>query len=220
VDELDELEDIPRSAVAMQPAPQDIAGRETLQGLSRIQKEELNIEKNEKAIDRAASVYYPQLAISSSYGQNYGPNDDSHLNSGDWENQEVWQAGLTLKWNIFDFGATRAAIQKSRLAARQARLNRLQTELDLKKNLLEATARINTAIADYTSARAEAAMTRETEAIEQVRFDQGAADIVDLLTTKARNRLAQSRLIDSGYTYLSNRYYLDYLLEQGGKEEQ
>jgi len=220
VDELDKLEDIPISGKTMQPAPQDIAGRETLQTLSRIRKEELNIEKNEKAIDRAASVYYPQLAISSSYGQNYGPNDDSHLNSGDWENQEVWQAGLTLKWNIFDFGSTRAAIQKSRLAARQARLNRLQTELDLKKNLLEATARINTAISDYTSARAEAAMTRETEAIEQVRFDQGAADIVDLLTTKARNRLAQSRLIDSGYTYLSNRYYLDYLLEQGGKEEQ
>jgi outer membrane protein TolC len=215
VEELDELEDVPLSGKTMQPAPRDIAGKQTLENLARIRKEELNIEKNDKAIDRAASVYYPQLAISSSYGQNYGPNDGSHINSGDWENQEVWQAGLTLKWNIFDFGATRAAIQKSRLAARQSRLARQQTELDLKKNLLEAAARINTAIANYNSARAEAAMTRETEAIEQVRFDQGAADIVDLLTTKARNRLARSRLIDSGYTYLSNRYYLDYLLEQG-----
>ncbi len=220
VDTLGELDDIPISATTMQTAATDIADTADLQQLNRIRKEELNIEKSKKSIDKATSVYYPQLAANASYGQNFGPNDDSHSNSGDWQNREVWQAGLSLKWNIFDFGSTRAAIQKARLAERQARLTRLQTELDLKKNLREAVARINTAIADYTSARAEADMTRETEVIEQIRFDQGAADIVDLLTTKARNRMAQSRVIDSGYTYLSNRYYLDYLLEQGGEDVQ
>jgi len=215
VQELEELEDIPLSPKSMEPAGEDISSWEKLKELARIKKEDLNIEKNKKAIDKAKSIYFPQIAVSASYGQNYGPNDDSHLNSGDWENQEVWQTALTLKWTIFDFGASQAEIQKSRLAERQSRLARQQTELDLKKNLLEAVSRINTAISDYKSAVAEAAMTRETETIEQVRFDQGAADIVDLLTTKARNRLAQSRLIDSGYKYLSNRFYLDYLLEQG-----
>jgi predicted transcriptional regulator len=58
-------------------------------------------------------------------------------------------------------------------------------------------------------------MTRETEAIEQVRYDQGAADINDLLYAKARNQLALSRLIAAGYSYTNARFYLDYLLEQG-----
>ena len=48
---------------------------------------------------------YPQIVLNAAYGQNFGPNDGRHQNSGDWENQEVWQAGLNLKWNIFDFGS-------------------------------------------------------------------------------------------------------------------
>jgi len=221
VDNLEELADIPVKASAMRASgAESIMEAENLQGLTRVKKEQLNMEKADRLVEQAKSTYYPQLNASGAYGRNYGPNDDSHSNRGDWQDQEVWQAGVNLTWNIFDFGSAKTQVQKARLAARQARLARQETELALKKNLLEATEKINTAISDYKSALAETKMTEETEAIEQVRFDQGASDITDLLLAKSRHRLARGRLIDAGYRYLSNRYYLEYLLEQGGKQEQ
>jgi outer membrane protein TolC len=96
-------------------------------------------------------------------------------------------------------------------------LQRRKTELELRRSLREAVTKINTAKTEFNSAKAELAMTRETEAIEQVRFKQGAADINDLLYAEARNQLALSRFINAGYGFMVSRFYLDYLLESGEK---
>lgn len=186
-----------------------------LTGLERLKATRLNIDKNSKLVKKASGALYPQIVLNAAYGQNFGPNDGRHQNSGDWENQEVWQAGLNLKWNIFDFGSNRALVQKAKIAERQSQYEQTKTELELKRALKEATTKINTAVTDYNSAKAELAMTRETETIEQVRFTQGAADINDLLYAKARNLLAESRFIDAAYSYKTARFYLDYLLEKG-----
>ncbi len=75
--------------------------------------------------------------------------------------------------------------------------------------------KVNSALSDYQTRLSEVTLTREAEKIEQVRFDQGAVDINDLLYTKARNLLAESRFISAGYSCQIARFYLDYLLEQG-----
>ena len=186
-----------------------------LAGLERLKATRLNIDKNSKLVKKASGALYPQIVLNAAYGQNFGPNDGRHQNSGDWENQEVWQAGLNLKWNIFDFGSNRALVQKAKIAERQSQYEQTKTELELKRALKEATTKINTAVTDYNSAKAELTMTRETETIEQVRFAQGAADINDLLYAKARNLLAESRFINAAYSYKTAHFYLDYLLENG-----
>ena len=94
-------------------------------------------------------------------------------------------------------------------------MEKLKTALDLKKSLVEATAKIRTAVDEYKSATAEQRMTAETETIEQVRFDNGAINVNDLLYAKARNHQALSRLISAEYTCLSAQFYLDYVLENG-----
>jgi hypothetical protein len=71
------------------------------------------------------------------------------------------------------------------------------------------------AIDEFHSAETELALTRETEIIEQTRFDKGATDLNDLLYAKARNQLALSRSITVRYTYQNACFYLDYLLENG-----
>jgi outer membrane protein TolC len=98
---------------------------------------------------------------------------------------------------------------------RQSRYEKTKIELELKRSVLEAVTRINTAVTDYESARNEYALTRKTESIEQIRYDQGVGDINDLLYAKGRDQLARSRFISAGYGYVSARFYLDYLLEQG-----
>ncbi len=209
--------------VAAGPTPPDLPAATApapnrLQHLARLRSARLAAEKEETLARKAESVLYPQVLLTSAYGQNFGPNDQSNIYSGEWNSEQVWQAGLTLRWNIFDFGSSRARIRQAKIAARRSRYQEQATKLSLRNNLQEAVARINTAISDHSAARAELALTRETVAIEQVRFDQGAADINDLLTARARNRLAQSRAIDAGFRYRTARYYLDYLLEQGEQQ--
>lgn len=94
-------------------------------------------------------------------------------------------------------------------------MEKLKTALDLKKSLVEATAKIRTAVDEYRSARVEQGMTGETQTIEQVRFDNGVINVNDLLYAKARNQQAMSRLISAEYACLSAQFYLDYLLEDG-----
>ena len=183
--------------------------------LQRLRGPRLATLKNAKLIDKTEGVFYPRVVFNSSYGQNFGPNDSHHQDSGEWEHQEVWQAGLNLQWNIFDFGGTRAKLQKARIRTRQSRYEQKKIELELNRQLHEAVVKINSAVVEFNRAKIEFAMTSETETIEQVRFEQGTADMNDLLYARARNQQALSRFIGAGFKYKTMRFYLDYLLEKG-----
>jgi outer membrane protein TolC len=205
---------------AIDLSPESMVGVEAdfdnqIESLQRLRAARLAVEKNSKLVEKVNGSLYPQIVLNTAYGQNFGPNDGSNKNSGDWNHQEIWQAGVNLKWNIFDFGGNRARVQKARAVERQSRYEQTKTALDLRRALLEAVTKIDIAVTDYNSAREELAMTRETEAIEQVRYEQGAADTSDLLNAKARNQLALGRFINAGYSYKNACFYLDYLLENG-----
>ncbi|MCP4579042.1 MAG: TolC family protein [Deltaproteobacteria bacterium] len=195
--------------------PETIEAGDTIKNLSRYQYAEMAVEKDAKLVEKSKADYYPQVMFNAFYGRNFGPNDNSNRYSGDWNEQETWQAVINLKWNIFDFGGRKSAGEKARIRKRQSEKGKLQTALDLKKSLVEATAKIRTAVAEYHSVTIEVDMTHETETIEQVRFENGAINLNDLLYAKARNQQAQSRLISAEYACLSAQFYLDYLLEDG-----
>lgn len=216
LDQIPSLEGIELDPKEMNVVQDDFSVQ--ISSTQRLQSAELTTRKNTKQSDKVAAAFYPQIVLSTSYGQNFGPNDSSHPDSGDWKYQEIWQAGLNLKWNIFDFGSTRSKLKKARIVEQQSRYEQTRIELELKRAIIEAVTRINTAVSDYRSAQSELNMTRQTTAIEQVRFDKGAASINDLLYTRARNQLAEGRFITAGYNYKTAGFQLDYLLESGEKK--
>ena len=209
IDQIGELHDIAISPEPLVDAPYELTG------LQRLQAARFASEKSRKAVDKTKAARYPQLYLNAAYGQNFGPNDDSNKHSGDWNNQEVWQAGVVLRWDIFNFGNTKSKVQKARIAEQQSRYEQERVKQELERALREAVARINVAVSEYHSAQEELALTTETEKIEQIRFEQGQVDTADLLQTKARNQLAQSRFIGASYRYATAQYHLDYLLEKG-----
>ena len=211
VEELASLEDISINWLLPEENDFDAA----IKGLERYRYAEMEVEKNARLVEKSKADYYPQVMFNAFFGQNFGPNDNTNRYSGDWNNQEIWQAVVNLKWNIFDFGGRKSAGQMARIRKRQSEMEKLKTELDLKKFLVEAVAKIETSVEEYHSAQAELAITRETEKIEQVRFDNGAIPMNDLLYAKARNQQAVSRLISAEYAYQNAQFYLDYLLEDG-----
>jgi outer membrane protein TolC len=186
-----------------------------IQELDRYHSAVLDVEKKTRLVEKSSATYYPQVVFNGFYGQNYGPNDSSNLNEGDWNNDEIWQAVVNVKWTVFDFGSRKASKQMAAIRKQQSRRDRLTTELELKRSLREAVTKIEMALDDFHSAETELALTRETENIEQTRFEKGAADLNDLLYAKARNQLALSRSITARYSYQNSRFYLDYLLENG-----
>lgn len=197
------------------PAPGGAEYNKDIQELDRYRSAVLDVEKKARLVEKSSASYYPQVVFNGFYGQNFGPNDSSNLNEGDWNNKETWQAVVNLKWTVFDFGNRRTSKQMAAIRKQQSRKDRLTTELELKRSLSEAVTKIELAIDDFHSAEIELALTRETESIEQTRFEKGAADLNDLLYAKARNQLALSRSIAARYSYQNGRFYLDYLLENG-----
>ena len=186
-----------------------------IKSLEQYRGKKLNAEKNKKLLQKARGALFPQIAFNTFYGQNYGPDDSSSSNNGDWENKEVWQASFNLKWNIFDFGIKKSKIQKAKIREEQSLLEERNIKLEIKEYMIKANTEIETAMESYYSAKAELAMTREMEVIEELRFNRGAISINDLLYARARNQQALSRFIDAGYRYRSAQFYLDYILENG-----
>ena len=58
-------------------------------------------------------------------------------------------------------------------------------------------------------------LSKKSEIIEKVRYENDAATLNDLLLAKGKRQLADARLIESKYNYKKSIYYLDYLLERG-----
>jgi outer membrane protein TolC len=185
--------------------------------LERFHLSALAIEKSEKAIKKINSSYYPQVSFNAYYGQNIGPNDDSNVNKGDWNNEDIWQTSFNVKWNIFDFGRKSASSQKAKVQEMQSHFDDTKTELEFKKLIIQAHTKIQSALQSYKSKKIQYALSRESEKIEQIRFENGASDINDLLLAKAKSQLSLSQLINSKYQYKLESFYLDYLLEQGDK---
>jgi outer membrane protein TolC len=189
----------------------------SLDELERFKISSIEIQKSNKTVQKSESAYYPQVGLSGYYGQNFGPNDDTNKNTGDWHNEELWQAGVNLKWNIYDFGGRDAASQKAKIQALNAKLEDSKTRLEFTKLLTQAQSKIDSALQSYKSAKAQLALVSQTEKIEQIRFDNGASDINDLLIAKSKTQLLKSQLISTKYQYQIENFYLQYLLEQGDK---
>ncbi len=183
--------------------------------LERYRYAVLDVEKNIRLEAKSDADYYPQIDFTAYYGHNYGPNDDSNTNDGDWNNEEDWMLGVNLEWTIHDFGSRKATKRKAVIRRWQSQKDQVTTELEIQKSFKEAKINIQLAMDNYLSAQTELDLTRETERIEQIRYNKGAADMDDLLYAKARNQIALSQSITTRYDYQRSHFYLDYLLEKG-----
>jgi len=183
--------------------------------LNKVRIASLNLKKAGKGVEKSRASKLPQVSLSSYYGYNYGPNDDSNPNSGDWENKNNWQVGLNAKWTLFDFGKSDAATQKAKIGRMQAELEKQQTLLDLKKSLIEAKEKIKQEYANYQSNLKQLSLTRKSEKIENVRYINNASTLNDLLYAKSKTHLASAKLIESKYNYQKGIFFMEYLLERG-----
>jgi len=225
-----EFDDATPIEIAVDQEPSSSVTETEITSLNRYKATEINIEAQARKKEQTKSSYYPRIDFSAYYGQNFGPNDTSNtvpplstaptagqtvIEKGDWNNEDNWQVGLHLKWNLLDFGATSSRNQEAQLSYLQAQLESDGVQIELRKSIITAQNKIKLAIAQYNNAAAQYELLSETEKIEQVRYDNKAAALTDLLDTSAKKELAHAQMINAKYSYQKAKFYLDYLLEKG-----
>ena len=183
-----------------------------LENLERFRLQELEIQKGERLVKKVEASKKPQVALNAYAGYNY---DIDQLDP--FENEQLWQVAVNVKWNVFDFGKTSAKVQQAKIAKLQAIAQNEATNEGFRKLFVKAVNEIETAQANHSTTASQYQLLQESQTIEQARYDAGVATLNDLLLAKSKTELAQSQMIQSKYAYQNGVFYLDYLLERGEK---
>ncbi len=182
----------------------------SLDKLERFKLQDLEIAKSDKMIAKVHASSKPQVALAAYAGYNY---DLDQIDP--FESDGLWQIGLNVKWDVFDFGATSSRVQQAKIAKLQAIADKDATTEGYKKLFANAQNEITKAKANYLTNQSQYNLLQESERIEQARYDVGVSTLNDLLLAKSKTALADSQMIQSKYAYQNGLFYLDYLLERG-----
>lgn len=144
----------------------------------------------EQDVDYTGSAAYPELKAIGNYG---GANSYGFSSGGDnWEWH--WTAGLTLNWDIWNGGATRAAVRGRELEVAKACNREVEgrrtVELEVRRAWLDMELASRTAVAGEENI----ALARKGLAIAEQRTKVGLATYLDFL-------YAQLALSESSLTY-------------------
>ena len=183
------------------------------ENLNKIRVKDLNIQKSRQLIKKSRAKEYPQVNLNIYADKNFGKD----INLDKWDNENISQISLNMKYNIADFGASKAKVEQAKVAKLQAKIDRAQTLLDLKKDIIKARAQIKADYATYRASLKRYKLTKKAQYIEQVRYESDASTINDLLLANAKTLLARAKVIESKYSYQKSRYFLDYVMEKGVK---
>ena len=148
----------------------------------------------ELGIAVARANYYPAISLVGVY---------SHaVNAGLLGSADSEYIGVSLDWNLWDWGKRSADVDASRAASRQARLAQVaqgeQIAVDTRARWQAA--RLARATLEVTDRGLVAAV--EAQRLQSVRFAQGAATTVELLDTETALATAQSQAVIARYQYL------------------
>ena len=182
--------------------------------LAKVEVEDMALRKADKTIQKSEASKLPQVNFSSFVGKNYGED----LETNEWDNETLWQAGVNVKWNIVDFGKRDLSVQQAKIAKMEATFQKEQTLLDLRKLLSQAVSKIKQNYAEYLGNVSQLKLSKKSEKIEEVRYKNDVSTLNDLLLAKSQTQLVRAKMIESRYNYQKSKYYLEYLLEKGVNE--
>ena len=198
-----------------------------IETLERYRLYKLKSDVAAKKVATAYANYYPKIDFSSYYGYSIGPNATTntspttgvtYIEKGDFNSEKIWQVGLHLKWNLFDFGSRSALVQKEKLALMSSKLDEADVKLEIDKDLKIAKSKLSLAKAEYNASKSQYELLHEIVKAESVKYDNNAVTLTDLLDYQAQEKLAYSKMISSKYEFQKAKYYIDYLLERGEKK--
>ncbi|KAB7886522.1 TolC family protein [Poseidonibacter ostreae] len=178
---------------------------EKIENLSYFKISKLNEQKSISAYKKSKAAYYPRISANTQYSEIYSTHGDD---------DKIFQFGLSLNWNAFDFGMTNALVEKAKIEKIKSSLELKKRELEVKQKIIQAINQIKQSEQNYKSAKKEFLFTEETNKIEKIRYEQEAIDIYNYLYAKGQNEIVKAKEILAKYSLLKAHYYFEYILEE------
>lgn len=147
----------------------------------------------ERGRKAAWSKHFPQVAAIATYQHTEG--------QGSFAKENQFFGGLTLTWDVWEWGKTRAEVREASARERQAR-----TALDAQRDAVAFEVRRRHAEASAAWQALELAQTglsaaEEAYRIQTVRFEQGAATTTDVLDAASQVSRARAQVASARYGY-------------------
>lgn len=171
----------------------------------RISDYDIQIAK--KSVDLAKGNYLPSITANANVGVGVLNFDGSGMNS--WINTPTESAGISVSVPIFNRGATKANVKKSKIALEQAQLDYEQTQLASRQTVVQAYRNVVSSFNAYRVSKVkENAYSKSFDAYN-TQFRYGTITAVDLLQQQNNYLNALNSYIQNKYSLLMKRKILD-----------
>jgi outer membrane protein len=157
--------------------------------------------------------YYPSLYAGASYGSRYnyvqGAENRSFNNQFTKDNTQL-SYGLTLTIPIYNGLRYRSQAALSRATYENAKINKQNTEVTVKTDVIRAYQNFNDARTAYRSASAQVNAAQLSYQTEKERYDLGMSDIVQLSVVNQAYVAAKGAFESAKYTVMFQKILVDY----------
>ncbi len=197
------LDPLPDRLPALLPDSADWDG--LVQAASPVTSARLRAEQATNATRAARADFLPQIRLGGSLWENAGTGVGP---------QQTWELTLQASMPLFTGGRRVAAYESARAAERAAHAALRQTQLRQQAELVGAQAHFRAAQVALDAAAKRVAAADEAARIEEVRYDNGAGTIEDMLRARTRAAAAEAFLARSKGDVLGAAAQLNALVEQ------
>jgi len=142
-----------------------------------LEKAKRRVELAENEIKLEKGWHLPEVDLVGDYGRRAGSGMNDH--------EDVWSAGVNLRFNLFAGGTIEARVRKAEAQLESARQEYTDLKLKALTEVQNAKTRIDEAGSKLEMARRAIASARETYRIEELRYSTGAGTITDSLLAQA-----------------------------------
>lgn len=184
------------------PAMSDQVVKEALENRIEIRQAHADLEKSDAALRLARSGYLPTVGVFASY----------QLNAKDapfTADNEAWNAGVSLKWQLFD--GFRSNSERNRALSGQSAAREMleSTKKDVRYQLRESYVRREEVGKRLEVARHSLLDAEETVRLLSRRYENSLATMVDLLDAQTALNQARANLVETeaGYALAGGRIY-------------
>lgn len=176
--------------------------------MPEIRRGDLSIEAAELEVRQARAGFLPSVSLTAGIGTGYMSGCAFESGSQIW-NRFNENVGLSLNIPIFSNRRNRTAVNKARISVSNSRLERLNLEKTLLREVETAYLDAVSAQSQYTAAVEKRRYAQESYDLTDEQFRVGMKNTVELIT--AQNELASARLevLQAKYVALLNMALLD-----------
>lgn len=163
------------------------------------------VNSTESAVTSAQSGYWPRISAGAGYAiQNNEFNDIARNRSMNW--------GINFDWSLFDGFSTNQAVQFAEVERRNAEINLVQSERDIRVEIKKALLDLDAARKGVEVTQKGLVSAKEDLRIQQERYNLGAGTLLDLLTASAGLVNAEASRINAIYSYIVSKRNIDYVV--------